>query len=353
MSEVQQELEMESPASAEDKFFGVKTTIGKKGEVSQDESDSEVSDIEYEIVDDRPPEDRRPPKAETASQNEDDDELSGYSEKVQKRINKLRYEQNEERRQREASERMRDEAVKVAQVLANKNKEYEALINRGEGALINTVKQKAEMTLENARSKYKKAYEEGDTDNVVSAQEELIKAQAELTEAQRYEDSLPQQQDQWQPPAPQEQYNAAPVAPAVPQQQVPPPQPSPESTAWAERNPWFMNPENKAMTATAYGLHEEALRDHGLRPNSPQYFQYVDNGMRSSYPNYGWKDESDTDGRTATVPANQPSSGLAPSARNNGAKPRKVQLTSTQVALAKRLGLTNEQYAKELIKGNF
>ena len=121
MSEVQQELEMESPASAEDKFFGVKTTIGKKGEVSQDESDSEVSDIEYEIVDDRPPEDRRPPKAETASQNEDDDELSGYSEKVQKRINKLRYEQNEERRQREASERMRDEAVKVAQVLANKN----------------------------------------------------------------------------------------------------------------------------------------------------------------------------------------------------------------------------------------
>ena len=156
MSEVQQELEMESPASAEDKFFGVRTTIGKKGEVSQEESDSEVSDIEYEIVDDRPPEDRRPPKAQTSSQ-EDDDELSGYSEKLQKRINKLRYEQNEERRQREASERMRDEAVKVAQVLANKNKEYEALINRGEGALINTVKQKAEMTLENARSKYKKA----------------------------------------------------------------------------------------------------------------------------------------------------------------------------------------------------
>ena len=75
--------------------------------------------------------------------------------------------------------------------------------------------------------------------------------------------------------------------------------------------------------------------------------------MRSSYPNYGWQDESDTDGRTATVTANQPSSVVAPSARNNGAKPRKVQLTSTQVALAKRLGLTNEQYAKELIKGNF
>ena len=323
MSEVQQELENESPASAEDRFFGVKTTISKKGTVGQEESDSEVSDVEYEVVDDRPPEDRRPPKS--SSEEVGDDELSGYSEKVQKRINKLRYEQNEERRQREASERMRDEAVKVAQVLANKNKEYEALINRGEGALINTVKQKAEMTLENARSKYKKAYEEGDTDNVVSAQEDLIKAQAELTEAERYENNL----------------------------QVAPPEPSPESAAWAERNPWFMNPDNKAMTATAYGLHEEALRDQGLRPNSPQYFQYVDNGMRGSYPNYGWQDESDTDGRTATVTANQPSSVVAPSARNNGAKPRKIQLTSTQVALAKRLGLTNEQYAKELIKGNF
>ena len=352
MSELQQELETDSPASAEEKFFGVKTTIGKKGEVSQQESDSEVSDVEYEIVDDRPPEDRRPPKS-SASPQDEDDELSGYSEKVKKRINKLRYEQNEERRQREASERMRDEAVKIAQVLANKNKEYEALINRGEGALINTVKQKAEMTLENARSKYKKAYEEGDTDNVVSAQEQLMKAQAELTEAERYEDSLPQQ-GQWQPPPPQQHayQPQPPVAPAV-SQEVPPPEPSPESSAWAERNPWFMNPENKAMTATAYGLHEEALRDHGLRPNSPQYFQYVDNGMRGSYPDFGWQDESDTDGRTATVTANQPSSVVAPSARNNGAKPRKVQLTSTQVALAKRLGLTNEQYAKELIKGNF
>tara|TARA_R100001163_G_scaffold52025_1_gene39393 strand:+ start:1154 stop:2206 length:1053 start_codon:yes stop_codon:yes gene_type:complete len=350
MSEAQQELEIDSPASAEDKFFGVKTTIGKKGEVSQQESDSEVSDVEYEIVDDRPPEDRRPPKSLSASEDEDD-ELSGYSEKVKKRINKLRYEQNEERRHREASERMRDEAVRVAQHLANKNKEYEALINRGEGALISQVKQKAQMTLENAKSKYKKAYEEGDTDNVVSAQEELIKAQSELTEAEKYEHNLPRE-DEWQPPPPAYQQQA-PVAPAPQQQPIAPPAPSPESEAWANNNPWFMSQEHKAMTATAYGLHEEAVRDHGLRPNSDQYFQYVDNGMRSSYPDYGWQDESDTYGRSATVTANQPSSVVAPSARNNGAKPRKVQLTSTQVALAKRLGLTNEQYAKELIKGKF
>ena len=351
MSELQQELEIESPASAEDKFFGVKTTIGKKGEAVQENSDSEISEVEYEIVDDRPPEDRRPPRSRSASSEEEDDELSGYSEKVKKRINKLRYEQNEERRQREASEKMRDEAVRVAQHLASKNKEYEALINRGEGALISQVKQKAQMTLENAKSKYKKAYEEGDTDNVVSAQEELIKAQAELTEAERYENNLPRE-DEWQPPPPAYQQQA-PVAPAQPQQPVAAPTPSPESEAWANKNPWFMSQDHKAMTATAYGLHEEALRDHGLRPNSPQYFDYVDNGMRRSYPDYGWQDEGDTDGRSATVTASQPSSVVAPSARNNGAKPRKIQLTSTQVALAKRLGLTNEQYAKELIKEKF
>ena len=349
MSELQQETEDESSTSAEEKFFGVRTQIGKKLNEVETTSESEASDFEYEIVDDRPKEDRRPAKTQSLSE-EDDEELSGYSEKVQKRINKLRYEQNEERRQREASERMRDEAVLVAQQLAGKNKEYEALIIRGEGALINQVKQKAEMALENARAKYKKAYEEGDTDNVVSGQEDLMKAQSELTEAQRYENNLPSE-EQWQPPPPN--YQQPPVAPVQQQQQVAAPQPSPESAMWAQKNPWFMSQDYKAMTATAYGLHEEAVRDHGLMPNSQQYFNHIDVSMRQSYPNFDWQDKSDINGRSAPVTVNQPPSVVAPSTRNNGSKPRKVQLTSTQVALAKRLGLTNEQYAKELIKGRF
>jgi hypothetical protein len=102
------------------------------------------------------------------------------------------------------------------------------------------------------------------------------------------------------------------------------------------------------MTATAYGLHEEAITDKNLAPNSPEYFEYIDNGMRESYPNFDWGDNSDTYSRSASVTSSQPSTVVAPSARNNGAKPRKVRLTATQVALAKRLGITNEQYAQHL-----
>ena len=102
MSEVQEDFN--GATTPEDKFFGVRTQIGKS-------SEPEESDIELEIVDDREEEDRRSPKSAEASQDQSDDvtdeELSGYSEKVQKRINKLRYEQHEERRQREAAERMR------------------------------------------------------------------------------------------------------------------------------------------------------------------------------------------------------------------------------------------------------
>ena len=178
MSEAQMEPEAPETTSAEEKFFGVRTQIGKsRDEVSPD------SDIELEIVDDRSAEDRRPPKSGALSDDEDDDELEGYSDKVQKRINKLRYEQHEERRQREAAEKMREEAVRVAQQLASKNKEMESLINRGEGALVAQIKQRAELSLQQARDSYKKAYEEGDTDNLVSAQETLTRAQAELHEA--------------------------------------------------------------------------------------------------------------------------------------------------------------------------
>ena len=140
MSEVEMDTQQELPMSSEDKFFGVKTQIGKKSS----ESVEEQSDFELEVIDERPEEDRRPPKAEAADTSvdvdDDDEELAGYSEKVQKRINKLRYEQHEERRKREAAERMREEAVRVAEQLNKRNQENEALINRGEAALVAQIK---------------------------------------------------------------------------------------------------------------------------------------------------------------------------------------------------------------------
>jgi len=334
MSESNEAVDVES--SAEDKFFGVRTTIVKS---SAENPETKDSDIEIDIVDDRPVEDRRPPKVEVSGE-EDDDELTGYSEKVQKRINKLRYEQNEERRQREAAERMREEAVRVAQTLSEKNKEYESIITRGEAALVQQIKGRAELALQQAKNTYKKAYEEGDTDTVVDSQEALYKAQAEMAEATKYERNLAAQQ----PARQQQNYQPAPQQ----QQQQPSPLPiDPEAKQWAENNSWFMSPGNKRMTATAYGLHEEAIDDHKIKANTTEYFKFIDTGMREAYPSFDWQDKSDSNRGNATSTVNHRSTVVAPSSRSNGVKPRKLKMTSTQIALAKRLGLTNEQYSRQ------
>ena len=330
--------------SAEDKFFGVRTKIGKQ---SQDQNEDKP-EFDIEIVDDRPPEDRPPygNKEEAAGADDemdiDDGELDGYSRKVRKRIDKLRFARHEERRQKEEAERMRDEAVTFAQQQVGKNREMEALIQRGEGALITQVKERAKLAVEKAKSSYRKAYEEGNTDNVVEAQEHMVRAQAELHEAEQYERSLPDPNQVAQQQAAYQQQQAAAQQPAqLDERQV----------AWAEENPWFGDPKEKLMSATAYGLHEQALQDHHMDATSDEYYDFINTGMRNQFPNYSWSDEGGT-GQPATATTRRASatSVVAPSARNNGARPRKVRLSSTQVSLAKRLGLTNDQYARQLAK---
>ena len=348
MSEVQEGMDFEE-TSAEDKFFGVKTTIAR----SVKEEQPSNPDIELEVIDDRPEEDRRAPRSDSG-EDADDDELSGYSDRVQKRINKLRYEQNEERRQREAAEKLREEAVNYAQQVTAKNKEYESLINRGEAALISQIKDKAQLTLESARQQYKTAYEEGDTDSVVAAQEGLMRAQSELAEADRYEKGLANKpvnvpQDSYQQEVYRQQQAREQAYAAQQQHQQAQVTVEPEAQQWAEKNSWFMKPGYEEMTSLAYGAHAKAVADN-VAPNSPEYFERIDRRMRSAFPEYNWHDSSDTYGRNAPVNVNQPSSVVAPSSRSNGAKPRKVRLTSSQIALAKRIGLTNEQYAMQLIK---
>ena len=340
-----QELEtQEAPQTAEDKFFGVKTTHTKR----KAEQGSESSEYEFEVVDDRPPEDRRPSKA-ASSDGDDDEELGQYSDKVQKRLNKLKFDYHEERRQREAAERMREEAVKIAQQYANKAQEQESLITRGEAALVEQIRERAQLNLEKAKDGYRRAYEEGDTDGVVNTQEQMVKAQAELAEIERYRGNIQTQNQNAQ--AYQQQAYQQEVARrvaqnvAAQQQQQPQVQVTPEAEEWASRNTWFMAEGHEDMTALAYGAHTQAVRS-GIDVRSQEYFDYIDGKVRAAFPDYDWIESSDTDGRSASVTTSKPSTVVAPSARNNGAKPRKIRLTATQVALAKRLGLTNEQYAR-------
>ena len=315
--------------SDEDRFFGVRTKIGGQQEELVEEAAVEA--------------------VEAVSEAEDgeltDDELSGYSKRVQKRINKLKYDSHEERRKRDSAFAERDEAYRVAQQIAEKNREYESLIGRGEQALIGQIKERAALSVDQAKEQYRQAYEEGNTDNVVDAQQALNKATTELTEADRYAQSAANQQAQ------QQQYEQAWAAQQQQQQQFPQPrqqpqqpkQPDPETQEWAAGNPWFMASGHEAMTSLAYGKHAE-LVNQGIKPNSSEYFRQIDETVRQAFPDYDWQVGNSQQERAST--ASQPSMVVAPTTRNNGAKPRTVKLSPSQRSLAKRLGLTDEQYAK-------
>ena len=316
------EQEAAQTQTEEDKFFGVRTKIGGQPEP--------------EPVEEEPLEEVA--ESDTDEGELTDDELSGYSKRVQKRINKLKYESHEERRKTQSAIKERDEAFRVAQQIAEKNREYESLIGRGEQALINQVKERAALAVDQAKQQYRKAYEEGDTDNVVAAQEALTKATAELTEADRYAQSMNNQpalqQETWQPPQPAQQ----PVQQPVQQRQI-----DPEAQQWADKNPWFMREGYEEMTSLAYGKHASLVKQ-GVVPNTPEYFKQIDETVRRAFPDHDWQDGNVPQARTS--PASQPSQVVAPTTRNNGAKQRTVRLSATQRSLAKRLGLTDEQYAK-------
>ena len=342
MSEEQVETGPDDTMSSEDKFFGVKTTF-VKGE--------QPSEMDLEVVDDRPPEDQRP-ASKTKAASDDDDELQGYSEKVKKRINKLRYDQHEERRRREDAERMREEAIRVAQQLTTENQNLQQILHEGEGVLLNQSKGRAQLALQQAETMLRQAVEEGNTERQVEAQKLLNIAQADLTGVSRqmgdYQKRQPVRPQQGQPqpqPQPQAQPRQAQEAQEVRK-------PSSKAMAWAENNSWFQSEDHTEMTAYAYGVHEKMIRQEGIDPESDEYYEELDKRVQSRFPEYFGEVESGSTEESVSSTSRSPSVVVAPSERNNGAKPRKVRLSRTQVALAKRLGLTVEQYANQLLKEN-
>ncbi len=318
--------------SEEDKFFGVKTTF-EKGKTAE-------SEVDLEVVDDRPEGDRRPPESK-AGQVGTDDELENYGENVQKRIKKLTYKQHEERRKREEAERMREEAVKVAQQYAQQAQQYQQVISQGERFIHEQAEARAQVLFEKAKQEYRQAYEEGNTDKVIQAQEEMMAAKNEQSAAQFNARNVrqpppPQQRQQAQQPRQQQQ----PVA-----QQAP--KPSKQAQEWAADNTWFG--QDKAMTGFAYGIHEKLVTEEGIEPDTDEYYEAINRTMRNKFPEHFGAEESGSD-YTSSSTRQSPPVVTAPSTRNNGAKPRKVRLNRTQIALAKRLGITPEQYANQLLK---
>jgi hypothetical protein len=324
------------PQTSEEKFFGVKTEIKQP---------SAEENLQVEIVDDTPEEDRRPPKQETEEVNVDDDtidkEITEYSKRAGDRINKIKYEYHEERRAKESAERQAKEAASRLQDLMTENQRLQAMVNQGGEVLNKQAHNNALWAKQNAQVKYKKAYEEGDADAMAVAQEELSKAVLAEQNAGRYAQAVQQQFA--------EEYKAP-----IQEQQIQQPELDPEMQAWSQKNPWFMNnndPKHAEMTSYSLTV-DQRLRNQGIRPedNSAKYYEEVDNAMRREYPEFfGVQSETEVLEETQNK---QPSNVVAPVTRATGGntKPRNIRLTQTQVKLARQLGISPEQYAKQLLK---
>ena len=291
------------------------------------------AELKIEIEDDTPELDRgrKPLPKEVVSELENDD-LEEYSEKVKKRLGQMKKVWHDERRAKEAALREREEALRFAQIRENEIRQLKQRLGTGERAYIQEVTKAANNELVTAKERLKQAYESGDAEKITDAQEVLTEAKLKIKQYESFRPSLQEDESGVQQ---NQQYQVPPV---------PQPVVDPKAEAWKEKNPWFGTDEE--MTALALGLHEKLVRS-GVDPRSDDYYDRVNATMRKRFPDYF--EEEPTQTREAEKPARtKPANVVAPVTR--GTAPRQVRLTPTQVAIAKKLGLSNEQYARELFK---
>ena len=290
-----------------------------------------VDDFEIEIEDDTPEEDRnrKPADPEKVRQLEVEvDDLDKYSKDAKDKLIRMKRVWNDERRRAESAERQSQAAIEAAQRLMEENRRMKGMLSQGEEEYKEAVKGAAEAKVKEAKRAYKEAYDAGDGDKMVEAQEEMTNAQLELEKVKRFK--LPPLQQEENPV--QSEY-------ATPQV----PRPDDKVMRWQADNDWFGR--NKAMTAFALGLHEE-LKDNGIVVGSDRYYAELDKTMRKRFPeNF---EDQEVEAAPVDTPRVKAATVVAPASRSTA--PKKVKLTTSQVAIAKRLGLTNEQYVRELMK---
>ena len=302
-----------------------------------EDTKAEDGGIEIEIVDDTPEADRgRTPMPKEIVDELDKDDLDEYSDKVQKRLKQMKKVYHDERREKERSIREKDEAVRVAQQTYEENRHLKERLGRGEKILVSEVTKNATNELASAKQKLKNAYEAGDSEQITDAQEAMTDAKIRLKEYEKFKPSRQEDENSVQP---------------VKQAQAPAQVVDTKAEAWRQNNTWFGADEE--MTALALGLHEKLVRS-GVDPRSDDYYHRVDTTMRKRFPE-SFEDEPNQTQEEAketrnskSAPRAKAANVVAPATRSTA--PRQVRLTPTQVSIAKRLGLSNEAYAKEMVK---
>ena len=301
-------------------------------EVSKPGTEMSEGEIEIEVENDTPPEDRnRKPVDPETIQALEDDNLEEYQEKAQKKLKDLKKVWHQERREKEAALREQQEAVRLAQKMLEENKTLKQRLSNGETVYVDAVKQATEQELDSAKAEFKSAYESGDSDRLLAAQERITNAKLKADKVDNY-------QPQFQK-ALQEQENPVQIT----NQQVN--APDKKALKWQKNNDWFGQDEE--MTSLALGLHEKLVRN-GIPAGSNEYYENIDKTMRKRFPeNFDGEEEVNVE-EPEKVQRQKASTVVAPATRSTS--PKKIRMSKTQVLLAKKLGLTPEQYARELTK---
>jgi len=315
-------LEIEDSSAVEIDLSGKKEADDyKEVEEVEEVEAKEEKEVEIEVVDDTPKADRKR-KASAPPEDVTDEELENYSEKVRKRIQHFSKGYHDERRAKESAERERKELENYARQLAEENKELQAVKTKTQQALLEQTKKEAEKEVNISKFAYKKAYDAGDADKVLAAQERLTDAKLKLDKLGDVDLSL--QEDE---------------TPVQSQQEAA--QPDEKASNWAKENTWFGSDEE--MTAYAMGVHKKAINE-GLDPSSDEYYEKINSRMRSTFSDYFGEEEHQEEQEPETK--KRKSNVVAPATRSTS--PKKVTLTRTQVAIAKKLGVPLELYAKKV-----
>ena len=295
--------------------------LDDKGEPEKVETPAEEKIEVEQVPEDKSFENERETKLE---KKEDSDELKEYSDGVQKRIAKLT------RKMREA-ERQREEAVQYAQSIKNKNDEMEGSLSKMDSSYVSEFETRVKTGLAAAKLALKNAIESQDVEAQIAAQQQL----ASLTMDEARVNSIKVANEN-KPKASERQVNINPQQQRMPQQQS-----DPKAEDWASKNSWFGN--DSAMTYTAFDIHKKLVETEGFDPQSNEYYAEVDKRIRLEFPH---KFDKVDDTSTERV---KPTQNVA-SAKRSASTGRKktVRLTPSQVAIAKRLGVPLEDYAKQL-----
>lgn len=290
--------------------------------------------IEIEVFDDMPEEDKKnaAPLPKEIVEDIDGDDLTAYSGEAKARLLQIKKAMHDERRLKESAQREQEEAITFAKRILGENQQLKAKLFNGEKSLVSSVKENASRQLDEAKRAYKEAYDSGDSEKLVDAQEKLTDAKIKEQEIERY-------QPEYSEETLQNEQNYA----KMPQQ---PQKLEPKTQSWLDKNSWYGVDDD--MSYLAMGIHRRLERE-GVSVGSEHYFNVIDKEIRQRFPEkFDIEEQKSSEEPEVKASAKKLANVVAPATRSTS--PKKVRLTTSQVNLAKKFNITPEQYARELQK---